>query len=161
MIHNLINCLNEFHSDPQKNHFKEYIIEEGRLIFFNMDSDNAVGIHTIMLKDEYQNKGILKSFIQYLSCHYNEIWFFQCNDIMNCVLLTMKIDGKFFTNRGTGEHYWIRNDQNSKNKYNQLRAEQINIIMLPLKEKLKISYEEFEKYLLEYYYSNDDYRQYL
>ena len=94
-----------------------------------MKRNDAIGIHSFFLKDEYRNKGILKSFIFYLSERYNEIWFFECNNIMNSILLTMKIDGKFFTNRGTGEHYWI--------KYDETRAEYINTIMIPLKEKLK------------------------
>lgn len=116
MIGNIIEALEEFNQNRKINHFKEYNIEEGRIIFLDSDDDEIV-IHSFFLKPEYQNKGILKSFIFYLSKKYNEIWFVQCNDIMNCILLTMKLEGKYFTNTGTGEHYWIRNDENSKNKY--------------------------------------------
>ena len=96
-------------------------------------------IRQIFLKENYQRKGILTTFLNYLSKRFDEIWFFQCNYHMSFILLTTCLNGQFFVNHYTGEHSW-----NTNNKiYDHLESEKIYNTLIPLKSILKEDKEKF------------------
>ena len=129
MIDNLIACVEKFLRSGELSH----VFAEGELVFLAASDRNQIFINKIYLNNKYQNKGILTMFLKYLAEHFKGIWFFQCNEFMSFILLTTCLDGKYFVNRYTGEHYWIKNNKN----YDAEKSEQIYAELLTLKESLQ------------------------
>ena len=115
---------------------RDYTFNEGHIVFLPRDKNmNEIYIRTFMLEPEFQQKGILTAFLKYLSDNFDEIWFFQCNNMMSCILLTTSLHNKYFTNRYTGEWYWKKNEDQ---RYVCDEAERIANILLPLRSLLRI-----------------------
>jgi hypothetical protein len=152
MIENFIDCVEKF---IQTKRTTQYFIEEGEIEFFYNNNENTklynvIMIRRIFLKEHYQKKGILTNFLNWLSEKFDEIWFLQCNCHMSFILLTTHLNGRFFVNRLTGEHYWSKNDKS----YNHLKSEKIFNTLVPLKPILKDK-EKFYKIIN----SNDELNQ--
>ncbi len=147
MIENLVNCLEI--SIKTGETFFEY--DEGWIGFCVDVPKNAIMIQSFFLKEEYQRKGILKKFLNYLSKRFDEIWFFQCNYIMTYILLTTCLDNMYFVNRYTGEIYWIKFNET----YDPVKCLEINNKLLLLKDLLKKDLKLF----IERINTNDDYRE--
>lgn len=129
IIDNLIECVDKYLNTGEL----LYTIPEGHLKFISDSNKKNIHIHCIFLIDKFQNKGILTEFIKYLSVKFDEIWFYQCNVKIGLILMTTKLDDKYFINNYTGEYYWIKNNNN----YDALKAKQIYDILYPLKTILK------------------------
>lgn len=156
-ISNLVGCVEKYISTG----CLKYDIEEGRIVFFPGNNDQIL-IHSFFLKENFQNRGILKTFLLYLSDHFDEIWFFQCNPTMSCILLTTALKNRYFVNRYTGEWIWTKNDTTNADTnikiYDHSTCICINDILIPLKNELKNCKEAFNMHLLQYY---NDYVKYL
>lgn len=98
MIFNLITCVNELLRPGKMSH----VFAEGKLTFLPGSDENKIHIYEIRLHDKYQNQGILTMFLKYLADHFEEIWFFQCNEFMSFIILTTRLNGIYFVNRGMG-----------------------------------------------------------
>ncbi len=151
----LIDAVKIHKNNPSQRSFR---CVEGNISFLNLENEKYIGISIIKIKDELQNKCIFTSFLHYLSENFDEIWIFQSNLKMSCILLTIKMNGMYFTNRYTGEHYWIKNpSENNKNQYNHEKSEIIANQLAKLKS-LMSNYELFEK---EYVDNHDLYDKYV
>lgn len=136
---------------------KDFNIDIGHIKFFfdNTCSENGIYIANIFFFTNHRNKGIFTMYLNYLEkININEIWILQSSNLMNCILLTTKLNGKYFTNAYTGEHYWKRNDE----FYCDKKSEKIANIFLPLKKSLKYGFDNFNNELLTNY---DLYRNYI
>jgi len=130
-MESLINIVNKHKNNR---HEKNFTFNEGKIIFFYDDTcqTNCIYVHGFWLNKEYQRLGILTNFLTYLSNQFDEIWIFQANFLMSCILLTTQIDGKYFINNYTGEHYWKKYNNN----YDHEKALNIANILKPVKVKL-------------------------
>jgi hypothetical protein len=137
LINNLINCVNEYVNTDET----LFTIPEGIIKFLIDSNKNIIYIHSFFLNAEFQNKGILKNFLKYLSENFDEIWFCQCNYVMGLILMTTKLDDKYFINKYTGEYYWIKNNPN----YDFQKIKQIYDYIYPLKNVLKLDKNLFYK----------------
>lgn len=145
LISNLIKCVNDYVNTGET----LFTIPEGMLGFLTVSDKNIIYIQSFFLNDEFQNKGILTKFLEYLSKNFDEIWFCKCNAVIGLILMTTKLNDKYFINNYTGEYYWKKNNSN----YDFEEIKKIYDYLYPLKNVLKIDKQLFWKLTL-----TDDYR---
>ncbi len=153
LIINLIECVNRYLITNER----EYVIPEGMLRFLDDPNKNNIYIHSIFLNEEYQKKGILTDFLTYLSDNFDEIWFYQCNEIMGTILMTTKLYDKYFINRYTGEYYWFKHNKRYEEEniiYDSLKYQNICDTLKPMKNIMKKDIDLF------YSVINLNYREY-
>lgn len=108
----------------------DFQFKEGKIIFFNLQTDDEVGISLIELKEEFQKKSIFTNLINYIISNksINRIWIFQAVTTMALILQTRKFDGKYFQNCFTGEFAWVRSPEYNLERmsYNHQKAQEIS-----------------------------------
>lgn len=137
LISNLIECVNKYVNTGET----LFTIPEGIIRFLTISEKNIIYIHSLFLNNEFQNKGILTKFLEYLSQNFDEIWFCQCNPKMGLILMTTKLNDKYFINNYTGEYYWKKNNPD----YDFQKIEKIYNYLYPLKNVLKMDDKLFYK----------------
>lgn len=160
LINNIKEFLNknilEFKCDEYILRLKDISYPETIMIIkdFYVKEEKNIAIDYICLDVKYQKLGIYTRFLNILSQMFDAIYVFDCNAINSCILLTTKLEDRYFTNTKMFFHYWKRQDV----RYNHQKSEMIACLIVPFRNSMKISISNFYK---EIYKNLEIYREYI
>ncbi len=138
----------------------DFVFNEGKIQFFDIENDGEIGISLIEIKEDFQKKGIFTNLIRHIISHnfIERIWIFQTSDLMSLLLQTRKFDGKYFQNRFTGEFLWVRAQEYDLDRmpYDHIKSQEISDKLSHLMDMAK---EQPMNIVQKIIYGNNDFRR--
>ena len=85
----------------------------GQIHYSSEVESDCIAIYLIDIQPEFRKRGLFTNLIKYITEHpkINKIFVFQPAVITCLILLSRPFNNRFFTNLGTGELVWVKNDK--------------------------------------------------